>query len=157
MKNEEHVKTGSRPVASSIRRVGLLAVATLAACGQGCVAVQSGIHFLSVQAQYTRNGIVLRDGDRTFRYDSNKNLSTLELRDALTLEDRESDGAVDVVKAGDFSYARGEPGTAPLFADADRAMDQFCEYLSTGHFKRKWLSMDPAEIVENRIDRPYTR
>lgn len=113
----------------------------------GCVAVQAFFHYPSLFTEYKKGGFIVRDDWREFRYDGLKNKSVLEIRESLVLEDLESDGVVDRVRAGPTEYGRGEMGTKALFVKYDRIWRDTTAYMSIGHFQKKWRAMKPTQIT----------
>ena len=113
----------------------------------GCMAIQAAFHYPMTYTEYNKDGFVVQDDFRVFTFHVKSNLSVLEVVKRCIFEDLESDGVVDRIKIGSDEYVRGELGTRDLFLDADRQWERLTEYMSVPYFKRKWETMDPAEIV----------
>ncbi|MHC5035908.1 MAG: hypothetical protein ACYTHM_01200 [Planctomycetota bacterium] len=125
----------------------LLAVLSLA-CLAGCMDLQAAFHYPNLTTEYRVDGFSVRDDFRVFTFKSRENKSTLKIHKSVILEDLQSDGKIDIVKLGTDEYTRGEPGTVTLFREKDEEWRDYTHYMSIGHFKRKWESMDPASITQ---------
>ncbi|MHC4777587.1 MAG: hypothetical protein ACYTFG_03300 [Planctomycetota bacterium] len=113
----------------------------------GCMSIQAAFHYPMTYPVYKKDGFVVNDDFRVFTFEAEKNLSILEVVKRCVYVDEESDGVVDRIEIGTAEYVRGELGTIDLFRDADTLWKRLTDYMSIPYFKRKWETMDPAEIV----------
>jgi hypothetical protein len=125
----------------------------LALCSPGCLAVSAALHYPFLYTEYGRTGFAVSDDARVYRYNGEKNVAVLETR-GLRLEDGNGDGKVDRVKSGAVVYERGEPGTDALFREMDQLWGETAEFMSLGHFRRRWEDRRPDDIVDRWVTHP---
>jgi len=99
---------------------------------------------------WRKDGFLVEDKRREFEFDADENSETLEFDGQLIYTDLNRDGKVDTYEKRlggrrDGKWARNEPGTDELFAEADDAFAEARALLAIDERHETWANMSEAD------------